>query len=499
MLPLAHSTSNTTDGSLSGLQSNTISTNIPSTSNSISTNSNLFANTLEKVSTDCSILHFPTSSENKSLSRFTLTDFTKTDASSIASALHSTAALRKRDVASTCGKASLNCSHTITAAGPALEKTLLPLGEGAVNLVAGTASKIAGDTTLSTVIYVVAPNLDPSALQETISAGQTTLQNILHATPDVVNTTCNSVSIVINSALIVYHLIRLEQEKSNSYRLKENYQALNTLAKKANDLNSEEIKAIHSAQEVVERLRTYNNKSANARRAIILGSAVITSGTACALTGAGSPVTLPLYALGTPLTIGGTAYKRVVEQKKSRFVGKTANAEAKRLAESEGIWSEEKELRNIIKPENLQTAAQIYSNIQKNLVRTKLFSLMLHVLTTEKYEAWQAILEKTFSTGAKNFFHQTTLLKTDLELMQALYQEEGWKELLNKTKVEITQQMLTQLLPDGQLKKIIEHQLRHHHTKRLAQLISQIKTDLEFLRVAAANSLVRFNTPAVAK
>jgi hypothetical protein len=271
-------------------------------------------------------------------------------------------------------------------------------------------------------------------------------------TATAINTTATSVSetmgivsgavfLPAQAAMAGYGVAKAITGKKRDQQLHNAQLALNVAAK------TEVIDAstAKSVQALLDRKRHYNKMNSTIYgQATAVGQGFMMAGTVATMTGAATPVTLPLFAVGVPLTAGAAGVRAVYEHKEENFIGEGATLAAQSYAAEHTLDALQQ--KSMTMHEATQTIAGNYQSLRKALVRVKLLSLMNHVLQEERKKNYRHLtpeqlisqrhqrVEAMLVTGKKDALHGTSLLPDELRLMREVYRNEGGRTLISGTK-----------------------------------------------------------------
>lgn len=269
-----------------------------------------------------------------------------------------------------------------------------------------------------------------------------------------INTTATSVSgtmgmvsgavfLPAQAAMAGYGIAKAITGKKRDQQLHDDQQVLRVAA----ELDAIDLSTAKSLQELLERKRHYNKmNSTRYGQATAVGQGFMMAGTVASMSGAAAPITLPLFAVGVPLTAGAAGVRAVYEHKEENFIGEGATLATQSYAAEHTIDSFRQEHMTVHRV--TQAIAENYQSFRNALVRVKLLSLINHALHKEQKSDYRRMsteqlmsqrtqrIEAMLVTGKKDIFHGTSLLPDDLRLMREIYSKEGGRTFINGSKAD---------------------------------------------------------------
>ena len=308
--------------------------------------------------------------------------------------------------------------------------------------VAGAAAMVG----MSTGMF---PAIGKSAADIAVKAGSVAAQ----PAAAVFETASAAVFLPAQAAMAVYGVSKAVTGGKREQQIKRDLRALDHLAKNNHIAPTTSL----SVQEVLHRQSHYNKHHSTAYgAATALGQSFMIAGGITTLSGVGTPVALPLFAVGVPLTAGAAGLRAVYEHRQETFMGEGASP----LAQERAAEYDVDALRNTHALHNVaKIVEEKYAAFQNALVRVKLLSLINHVLHEEEKNdqknmsaeqvmahRYPRVEQMIFNNGGKkDRFHGTTLLDDDLRLMREIYIKEGGRAWLYGTTQEVKKKMVSEL------------------------------------------------------
>ncbi len=146
---------------------------------------------------------------------------------------------------------------------------------------------------------------------------------------------------------------------------------------------------LQNVQEIFAKQKKFTQKhSIEYGKSTGLGQALMAGGTLAGMTGAGLIVTGPIFALGTPLVLSGTASRITYQGKERKFMGKISEFVEEELSKFNPIHLFEKHLDKPVKKRHASILKELdleFDSITTKLANVKALSLIHHLINDRSY------------------------------------------------------------------------------------------------------------------